>query len=140
MTSALFDFVAKLKLPPDDYAIFGSGPIIVRGIIPFSNDLDIICRGDAWKTVLASGHTEFLEEFDTTVVSMANGAVTFGSAWGIGNFDIDELIDTAEILGGLPFVQLQYVIEYKMIRSQSKDLKHIEAIRLAGLLESRSLA
>jgi len=42
-----------------------------------------------------------------------NGAISFGTAWGIGQFDINRLIDTAEIIGGLPFVQLQFVINYK---------------------------
>ena len=136
MRNELFDFVAQLELPQGDYAIFGSGPLIVRGIIPLSNDLDIICRGSAWKTVLATGQPEFLDAYKTTVISMANGTITFGSSWGIGAFDIDELIDTAEIIDGLPFVRLRYVIEYKTIRSTPKDLAHIDASRSAGWLEN----
>ena len=133
MINELFNFVRQLGLPQGDYAIFGSGPLIVRGIIPFANDLDIICRGSAWHTVLAAGQPEFLDAYETTIVSMANGAITFGSTWGIGAFDIDKLIDTAEVIDGLPFVRVRYVIEYKTIRSLPKDLAHIEASRLVGL-------
>lgn len=136
MIKELFDFVAQLGLAQGEYAIFGSGPLIVRGIIPLSNDLDIICRGSAWRTVLAAGQPQFLDAYETTVVSMANGSVTFGTTWGIGAFDIDELVDTADIIDGLPFVRLRYVIEYKTIRSLPKDLAHIEASRLAGCLEN----
>jgi hypothetical protein len=106
----------------------------VRNIIPFANDLDIICRKKAWETVLATGQQHFLHEYDTTIVSMENDAITFGTAWGIGQFDTNVLIDTAEIIGGLPFVQLQYVIEYKKFRGLPKDLSHIEAVIDAGLL------
>ena len=45
---------------------------MVRGIIPFSNDLDIICRGEARTTVLAKGQAVFVDAHDTTVVSMAD--------------------------------------------------------------------
>ena len=41
----LFDLLRSLELPVGDYAIFGSGPLIVRGIIEATNDLDIICPG-----------------------------------------------------------------------------------------------
>ena len=51
-------------------------------------------------------------------------------------FGSGPLIDTADIIDGLPFVRLRYVIEYKTIRSAPKDLAHIEASRLAGCLEN----
>ena len=57
---SLFDSVKSLNLPVSDFAIFGSGPLIVRGIIPASNDLDIICRGQAWERVKAIGVLEYL--------------------------------------------------------------------------------
>jgi hypothetical protein len=58
--TSLFDEVKALNLPRGDFAIFGSGPLIVRGIIPASNDLDIICRGEAWDEVQAMGIPTYL--------------------------------------------------------------------------------
>jgi len=136
MTDDLFGLVKELNLPPGDFAIFGSGPLIVRNIVPFKNDLDIICRNKAWETVQQIGQPQYLQDYDANIVSIADGAVTFGTTWGIGQFDINTLIDSAEILQGLPFVKLQYVIEYKRIRGLPKDLSHIEAARKAGLLEA----
>jgi len=57
---SLFDRVKRLNLPVGDFAIFGSGPLIVRGIIPGSNDLDIICRGKAWQKIKKIGEREYL--------------------------------------------------------------------------------
>lgn len=48
-----FKFLKSLKLPPKDYAIFGSGPLLQRGIRTLTNDLDIIARGDARKKYLS---------------------------------------------------------------------------------------
>jgi len=129
---SLFDRVKSLNLPVGDFAIFGSGPLIVRGVIPASNDLDIICRGQAWERVKAIGELEYLSKYDVTVVTMCDGRLTFGNKWGIGNFNIDELIDGAELIDGLPFVQLVHVVQYKLERASTKDLKHIEALKNKG--------
>ena len=126
---SLFDRVKSLNLPVSDFAIFGSGPLIVRGIIPASNDLDIICRGQAWETVKAIGVLEYLSKYDVTVVTMCGGRLTFGTKWAIGEFDIDELIDGAEEIDGLPFVRLEHVTNYKEISKRPKDLRHIEALK-----------
>ena len=126
---SLFDRVKSLNLPVSDFAIFGSGPLIVRGIIPASNDLDIICRGQAWERVKAIGELEYLSKYDVTVVTMCGGRLTFGTKWAIGEFDIDELIDGAEEIDGLPFVRLEHVTNYKEISKRPKDLRHIEALK-----------
>ncbi len=126
---SLFDRVKRLNLPVSDFAIFGSGPLIVRGIIPASNDLDIICRGQAWERVKAIGELEYLSKYDVTVVTMCGGRLTFGTKWAIGEFDIDELIDGAEEIDGLPFVRLEHVTNYKEISKRPKDLRHIEALK-----------
>lgn len=130
----LFDFVRDLQLPTEDFAVFGSGPLIVRKIIPSTNDLDIICRKDAWQRVKSLGEFRYLEQYDVSVVSMRGDTITFGTAWGIGDFDVDLLIDTAENISSLPFVRLNYVIEYKTIANRAKDIEHINAAREQGFV------
>ena len=124
----IFDRLRNLKLSAGDFAIFGSGPLIVRGIIPASNDLDILCRRQAWKTVQELGEPEYLSKYDVNILTMCDGQLTFGQKWGIGEFDTDELIDCAEVIDGLPFVRLKYVASYKRISKRPKDLVHLEAL------------
>jgi len=97
-----------------------------------SNDLDVLCRGDVWDTVCQIGEHKFLDEYGVTIVDLADCDITFGTVWGIGNFDVNMLIDTAEIIDELPFVQLDHVIRYKNIRASKKDLSHLQALRKAG--------
>jgi hypothetical protein len=125
----LFDDLIKLDLPKDDYAVFGSGPLIVRGIIPASNDLDVVCRGAAWEKVKTIGTLQYNDDYDVEIVTLFDGRVTFGNKWGIGNFDVDDLIDGAEYIYELPFVRLEHVVEYKLIRVSAKDLSHIDALK-----------
>ena len=127
----LFQYVRDLHLPVGDYAIFGSGPMIIRGWINGANDLDIICRDEAWNIACNGGVVSYDERHDVSLASHCNGRVTFGTEWAIGEFDIGELIETAEIIDGLPFVDLRHVIEYKTIRASAKDLVHLELCRKA---------
>ena len=127
----LFDYLEELALPQGDYAIFGSGPLIVRGWVQGTNDLDVICRGSAWDKACETGVVSYDERYDVSLASHCNGRVTFGTSWGIGEFDVDQLIDTAEIIDGLPFVRLEHVITYKQVRSSPKDLLHLEQYRNA---------
>ncbi len=121
--------VSDMHLDEGHYAIFGSGPLLVRGIIDASGDLDIVCRGPVWERVKRQGELRYLERYDVTIASFYDGRVSFGTRWGIGDFDIDSLIDTAEMIDDLPFVRLEHVIEYKKIANRPKDVLHLDAIR-----------
>ena len=124
---SLFDLLRSLELPISDYAVFGSGPLIVRGIIEATNDLDVISRGEAWRRALVLGELVSLPDGDR-IVSCFDGAVTIGRSWAYGDFDIDELIDTAEVIEGMPFVQLEHVVRYKEIAARPKDLAHLHLL------------
>lgn len=132
MDTILFDRLRQLNLPADGYAVFGSGPLAIRGIIPLSNDLDILCRQRVWEVISPIGTIEFLPEYDVTVATLCAGTLSFGRKWGIGEFDADDLIDSAEIIDALPFVRIEHVIRYKRIRSSAKDLLHLEALKTLG--------
>ena len=125
---ALLDRLRSIALPAGDYAVFGSGPLIVRGIIEATNDLDVISRGAAWDRARELGDLVYLAEHDVEVVSFDGGAITVGRSWAYGVFDIDHLIDTAEIIDGLPFVRLEHVVRYKEAAARPKDQRHLRAL------------
>ena len=127
----LFEYLRSLGLPEGEYAVFGSGPLIVRGIIDATNDLDVVSRGDAWERACELGELVSLAEYDLDVVSFRDGAITIGTSWAYGDVDIDELIDTAEIIDGLPFARLEYVAAYKKIAGRPKDLEHLRLMDAA---------
>ena len=89
----IFERLRQLELPAGDFAIFGSGPLMVRGIIESTNDLDVLCRGPAWEQVQTIGRPEYLAEYGITTFAIDDGRITFGNRWAIGDFDTDTLID-----------------------------------------------
>ena len=123
----MFAYLRDLRLPIGDYAIFGSGPLIVRGIVEATNDLDIVTRGAAWEAVEQIGITSTFDD-GNPCVNLLDGRITFGTTWKYGTFDLDELIDAAEVIDGLPFVRLEYVVAYKQAAGRPKDWEHLEAL------------
>lgn len=124
----LFDSLRSLNLPDGGYAVFGSGPLIVRGIIEATNDVDVVSRGAAWETACELGELVNLVQYDVDVVSFLDGAITIGTSWAYGDVDIDEVIDTAEIIDGLPFARLEHVVRYKKVAGRPKDLEHLRLL------------
>ncbi|MCP4968066.1 MAG: hypothetical protein GY926_22880 [bacterium] len=118
----------QVNLPTNDYAIFGSGPLLVRGVINDVNDLDLLARGAAWETATAAGQTVYLPEHDITVASFFGGLVTVGNSWAIGDVDVDKVIDTAETLEDFPFARLEHVVAYKTLAGRTKDMEHLRCL------------
>ena len=125
---SLFDALRSLGLPGGDYAVFGSGPLIVRGIIEAANDLDVVSRGAAWEKAREDGELLTLKEHGVDVVGFLGGAITVGTSWAYGDVDIDRLIDTAEAIDGLPFARLEHIVRYKKIAGRPKDLEHLRLL------------
>ena len=112
-------------MPDKDWALFGSGPLLVRRWIDEVGDLDVISRGDTWRWVAENGDPIELAD---GVTIYAFGKVTIGDSWAYGDLSIDELIDTAETVDGFPCVQLKHVVAYKKLANRPKDRDHLAII------------
>jgi hypothetical protein len=102
----LLGLLSEYDLPDGDYAIFGSAPLMILGIIDSVNDLDVIIRPSKWPfRSKCEYRTDDIEFFDN---------------W--PGFDIDDLIDnhTFEYKGFL-FVNPNQVLKYKRNLKRDKD-------------------
>lgn len=132
----LFETLRSLDLQVGNYAVFGSGPLIVRGLIPAANDIDVVARGDAWAKASHLGEMVELPEHGIEVASFLEGAITVGTTWAYGDIDLDALIDSADLIDGLPFAKLSYVIAYKRAAARPKDVEHLRLLEQSSLLDS----
>lgn len=117
----------SLKLPTKDYAVVGSGPMFAYGIKSQINDIDIVARGKAWEMVRKLGNP-IKSPLGNTIIQIFDGKVEAGITWLPGECDIDELIDTADVIEGIRFVSLENVLKWKKKMARPKDLKHIKMI------------
>ncbi len=136
----LFDHLRALRLPRGEYAVFGSGPLAVRGILDDPSDLDVLVSLSLWRVLERQHPTHHLQEFDVDLVEIevqtlrGPRTMTFGTEWKIGEVDPAALIADAEILEGLPFVRLEHVVAYKRALDRPKDREHLRLLEESGLL------
>lgn len=116
----------RLNLPVKQYAVFGSGPLAVRGIRD-TNDLDIIVKPILWKKLSAIYSPKNSNNNNNKEVIHIGNIEVFKD-WKPWFNDINSLINSADIIDNLPFVRLEYVLKWKKIRNMEKDKKDIQLI------------
>ncbi|MEI7741769.1 MAG: hypothetical protein WCJ29_04650 [bacterium] len=122
----LIDKLRALELPPEDFAIFGSGPMWAHGLHEM-HDLDVLARGEAWKKAKANGTLQ-KAIVSGEKVDFADGLIEVFDTWGPGEWNVDELIDTAEEFDGIKFVKLANVLKWKRLMGREKDADHVKLI------------
>ena len=132
----LFDELKNINMPADDYAVFGSGPLWVRGIRQ-GKDIDILARGKAWQKAVEGGAHDFTKTTNKLKCVFADGKIEVFDHWYPGEWNVNELIDTADIVGGVRFVKLEHVLEWKRRMAREKDLEDIKLTE--EYLKTRSL-
>ncbi len=126
--------VRNLNIPQGTFAIFGSGPMAVRGLKE-PNDLDIIVTTetyDSFKNREGWIEKSFHEGGD---YYLEKDGIELWNTWGPGNWDIVRLIETAEMIDGLPYVTLDHVLAWKERNHRPKDIADLVKIKeyLAGI-------
>lgn len=123
----LFEKLNSLDLSEDDYAVFGSGPMFAHGIKDLGHDLDIIVRGEAWRQACLNSYPQNAI-WGGLVVKLFDGQIEIFDSWAPGDWDINDLIDTSELIDAIRFVTLENVMKWKRLMGREKDQIHIKMI------------
>jgi len=116
----------KLKLNIKDYAIFGSGPLAIRGLRE-NDDIDIIVKENLWTELIKKYKSEKKKGVrEYFVIKIGN--IEIYQDWLPWFEDVNKLIDSSEIIKGFPFVSLKYFLEWKKEFGREKDLEDIKII------------
>ena len=127
---AKFQLVRDLSLPLGRYAITSSGPLGVREIREIG-DIDLIVDDDLWNELAAAYPAT--QKDGVTVIRVSPDIEVIG----IGLLDepeepgqpsVAEQIAQADIIGGLPFVNLRHVLYFKQQMNREKDQRDIAAL------------
>ena len=123
-----FDELKKLDLPKDEFAIYGTAPLAIRGLKGKIDDIDIVVKKRLWD--------ELKLKYPVNIKDFENEKREFIV---IGNIEIcysmvaftinsEKVIDRADIINGYRFVNLEDTKFWKSYLSREKDLKDIELI------------
>lgn len=120
----LLERLKALNLPPDQFALFSSGPMAVRGMRE-PGDFDVLANKklldelaqkypveQSWHGRKIRGIAEDIDVYDATAA----------------HIPAEELIARADIINGVRYVRLEDVIAAKRIQNREKDIKDIEII------------
>lgn len=123
----LLDAVRALDLPAGEYAVFGSGPLVVRDLRT-GGDIDLVVIPELYERLKTSGwqvrvrddggETLALDDFD------AMRRLEFPGYHG----DIPALIAGAEWIDGVPFVSLDDLRVFKTAFGRAKDHVDLDLI------------
>ena len=111
----------KLRFPADQYAVFGSGPIAIRGLRE-SNDIDIIVKPALWNKLCRKYPVEKINH--TEVIKLEK--IEIFKDWKPWFEDTNALIDEAEIINGVRFARLEKVLIWKRAMGREKDKADIK--------------
>ena len=105
------DELLALNLPIEHYAIAGSGPLAIRGIRE-NRGLDVVVDSYLWDRLTK----DYLVD-SRGIISV--GEIEFSHRW-FGH-DVEGMIYSADIIGGLPYVSLPYTQLWKAQVHRTKD-------------------
>jgi len=111
----------KLNLQKEEYAIFGSGPLAIRGIRE-SQDIDIIVKPRLWNKL----SKKYSKENDKLIKI---GSIEIYKNWVPWFKDINKIIEDADTFEGIRFAKLKYVLAWKKAYNREKDKKDIQLIK-----------
>jgi len=117
------DELKKLDLPKGHYAIFGSGPMAVRDMRD-SSDIDLVISKELFEIL----KKKYPDAIAREGASLEIGNIEMFPSWIHMEGNELEMIKDAEDIEGLPFVRLEYVIEWKKKFGREKDLRDVEVI------------
>lgn len=125
----LISDVKSLNLPQGCYALFGSAPIVVRGLREASHDIDIIVSEELWNHYKNKPGWAVRDIPCDQYLEWEGHDIEFWRSWGPGEWDISKMIKEAEIINGLPFVRLETVLKWKQLNGRPKDLMDVILIK-----------
>lgn len=129
LANPLFRRLLQLGLPPADYAVFGSGPLLAHGLKRDVHDLDVIARGPAWDAARRAGTVTAAPSGNGEMVEIDGGRIQIFDAWMSPAWNVDALIDGADVIAGVRFVALADVLRSKQASRRAKDVADIELLR-----------
>lgn len=122
----MIKFLDELKsfdLPPDDFVVFGSSCMAIRGL-HVNHDIDIMVNDHLWRNL----KTKY--SFAKKDVLLLGENIECFNVWpkNIDFDNVDGLTGGADIIDGIRFASLDKVLEWKKMRMMEKDIKHIKII------------
>lgn len=118
-----------MRLPEDEFVIVSSGSLAVRGIRD-ARDLDICVSDKLWGELVKKypvkkkGGIEVIDTGEKDIEILGKGSVFRDSSIA----SVAKIISTADLIGGIRYINLELLTMFKQKMGREKDIKDIQLI------------
>lgn len=130
----LLDAVRALDLPAGEYAVFGSGPLVVRELRT-GQDIDLLVTAELYERMRADGWQVRDHDDGGETLTWGDFDVMRTLEFPAYRGDVPALIAGAELIDGVPFVSLDDLRTFKTAYGRPKDHVDVDLIDQAQLAE-----
>jgi len=124
----IFKKLKELNLPLGEYVLVGSGPLAARGIRE-ANDLDIAVTDKLWQKLLISGKYQKTERYGRIFLEADGIDIIKHLSWEKYPTTVENSIQTADIIQGYPFLNIEETIKFKQAMGREKDFQDIKLLK-----------
>jgi hypothetical protein len=122
-----------LGLPPEDFVVTGSVPLLLCGCRDDVADIDIVARGKAWAMAVGWGEVGRAAYENRRSIRLAGGYVEVLDGWFPSLFgDVQHIFEEAENIDGLAFMTVENTLKWKLKLDRDKDEYDIQQHGLAA--------
>lgn len=101
------DTLKKLNIPKDDFVIYGSAPMVLRGLKEKNNDLDVLVKDSLWENLSVKYPNNINGDYiDIEGVSFTHTGMNF-----LG--ETEDIINNSEIIDGYHILSLAETKKWK---------------------------
>ena len=123
----IYQKVKKLNLPKGKYVVCSGSALEGYGIRK-SNDIDIVVTKDVYLNLKKEGWKETSFTTGSTNLAKKPYEITFNLNYGKYYAFARHLIKSANMIKGVPFINLKELMKFKKEMNRDKDKKDIELI------------
>lgn len=120
--------IKELNFPLGQYVVVGSGTLDVLGIRP-ANDIDIAVTKELHQKLRETGEWDEYEKYNKVFLTKDVFEIIPKLEFELYPTTAEEAISSALIIDGIPFMNLDELIKFKLSQSREKDFKDIELIK-----------
>lgn len=115
------DKLESLNMKKDDFVIYGSAPLVLRGLKEKNNDLDVLVKDNLWEKLKMEYPNSCNGDYiDLEGISFTHTAVDFFGG-------TNDVIKKADIVDGYHIMNLEETIKWK---EKTGEEKHIEDAKM----------
>ena len=119
--------IKELNLPSNQYVIVASSVLDVLGIRKAS-DIDIAVTKNLFQKMRETGEWGEIEKYNKIFLEKEGFDIIPQLDWEDYTTTTEEAISSALVIEGIPFMNLNELIKFKMALGREKDFKDIELI------------